>query len=66
MSYISLEQIAKGSKSYYKLVLMAAERANEILQGGNPLIETTSKKHTTIALNEVAAGKVRVSAETDG
>ena len=63
MSYVSLEQLSKGSSSYYKLVLLAADRANQILHGDHPLIETSSKKHTTIALSEIAAGKVRVTGE---
>lgn len=61
MAYIPLEDLAKSSDSdsYFKLVLMAAERANEILEGSNPLVKTDSKRHTTIALQEVLAGKVK-------
>ena len=61
MSYISLEELSKNCKSYYKLVLVAAERANELLEGERPLIETTSKKHTTIALDEVRKEKIKTN-----
>ena len=59
MPYIPLEQISQNADSYFKLVLSAAERANEILIGSKPLVETNSKKHTTIALREIGAGKVK-------
>lgn len=63
MSYISLEQLSKHCASYYKLVLVAAERANQILAGDKPLIHTTAKKHTVVALNEVLQEKVRLKGE---
>jgi DNA-directed RNA polymerase subunit omega len=59
MPYIPLESLAKNANSFYKLVLLAAERANQILNGSKPLIETDSQKHTTISLREICAGKVR-------
>ncbi|MFC1809231.1 DNA-directed RNA polymerase subunit omega [Candidatus Omnitrophota bacterium] len=59
MSYIPLEELSKNTNSFYKLVLMAAERANQILTGSKPLIETDDKKHTTIALKEICAEKVK-------
>ncbi|MBN1493271.1 MAG: DNA-directed RNA polymerase subunit omega [Candidatus Omnitrophica bacterium] len=65
MPYIPLEDLSKNANSFYKLVLMAAERANQILNGSKPVIDTISKKHTTIALREICAGKVSYK-ETDG
>lgn len=60
MSYIALEKLIKNPEtSVYKLTLVAAARANELSQNGQPLIKTNSKKVSTIALEEVAAGKVR-------
>lgn len=59
MSYVPLESLLKKSKpSLYKLVLTAASRANELAQGATPLIQTAKKKVSTIALEEIAAGKV--------
>lgn len=60
MAYISLEKMMQGNRtSLYKLVLTAAGRANELAQGAQPLIKTSAKKVSAIALEEIAAGKVR-------
>ena len=59
MAYVPLEKMIEKNKSLYKLTLMAAERANQLLDGSNPLVEKTiSKKETTIALQEIAESKV--------
>ena len=59
MSYVPLEKLVKGDKtSVFKLVLAAAARANELAQGAQPLIQSESKKVSTIALQEIAEGKV--------
>lgn len=60
MTYVSLEKsLKKADVSLYKTVLTAAARANELAQGAQPLVKTQSKKVSTIALEEIAAGKVR-------
>ncbi len=60
MAYIALEKlIKKPETSVYKLTLTAAARANELSQNGQPLVKTHSKKVSTIALEEIVAGKVR-------
>ncbi len=57
---ISLGQLIKTPEgSLYKTVLALAGRANELALGAQPLVKTTSKKVTSIALEEFAAGKVR-------
>ena len=57
---ISLGQLIKTPEgSLYKTVLALAGRANELALGAQPLVKTNSKKVTTIALEEFAAGKVR-------
>ena len=59
MAYVPLEKLLRGKDtSLYKLNLTAAARANELAQGAQPLIQTGSKKVSTIALEEIAAGKV--------
>ena len=45
-----------GSK--YSLVVLAAKRAKQIKSGAPPLIETSSRNPLTIALEEIAAGKI--------
>ncbi|HOW35334.1 MAG TPA: DNA-directed RNA polymerase subunit omega [Candidatus Omnitrophota bacterium] len=55
--------LPRAGWSIYKLVLLAAKRATEIADGQPPLIDLFlghNKKATTIALDEVAAGKVEL------
>ena len=59
MAYMPVEKIFKDSGSIYKLTLLAARRAVELNNGANKLIETTTSKFSTIALEEIAAGKVQ-------
>jgi DNA-directed RNA polymerase subunit K/omega len=58
MSYVSREKIFKGEKSIYKTTLIAALRAIELANGAPKLVDTDSKKFSTIALQEISAGKV--------
>lgn len=58
MAYMPLEKLIRKDTSLFKLILTAAARANELAQGAQPLIQTTSKKVSTIALEEIVAGKV--------
>lgn len=57
---IPLEELLKSADSHYKLVLLAAQRANELAKGTPPLILTKSKKVAVQALEEIAKGKVRL------
>lgn len=60
MPYIPLEKlIPQKNASIYKTVLTASSRANELAQGAQPLMASSSKKVSTIALEEVASNKVR-------
>jgi len=46
----------------YKLVIVAAKRAKEIVDGATPLVQTPHKKVTSIAIEEILQGKVRYQA----
>ena len=56
--------------SKYRMILMAAKRARQLQGGAKPLVHTTSRKFTRIALEELKAGVLKfeylhpVSAET--
>ena len=63
MAYVPLEKMIDKNPSLYKLVLLAAERANQLNQGSKPLIDSSSKKMSTIALREIYEGKVRIEKE---
>jgi len=54
----SLDSLVKKVDSKYTLVVLAAKRAREIMDGQPPLIECKSNKPVTIALEEVAQGKM--------
>lgn len=56
---VPLEGLLKNTKSHYKLVLAAAQRANELMKDGQALVVTKSKKPAAIALEEMAKGKVK-------
>ena len=59
MAHISLEQLLKKPEtSVFKITLTAAARANELAQGAQPFVKSQSKKVSTVALEEIAAGKV--------
>ncbi len=59
MSYMPREGIFKDGDSIYKVTLLAAKRAIELNSGAKKLIETDSKKFSTIALEEIIQGKVK-------
>ena len=60
MIYPSADTIEDKVKSRYSLVILAAKRAKQIKEGAPILIETASTNPLTIALEEIAAGKVTV------
>ena len=59
MAYMPVGKIFKDSDSIFKLTIIAARRAVELNNGANKLINTVTTKFSTIALEEIAAGKVR-------
>lgn len=42
----------------YLLVMMAANRAKELTKGAKPLVKSKHRQPTTVALEEIKAGKV--------
>ncbi len=61
MPYVALEKLLdKSNESIYKLVILASKRALEIAEGQPKLVEANSStKPSTIALQEIASGKVQ-------
>ncbi|OGX46387.1 MAG: DNA-directed RNA polymerase subunit omega [Omnitrophica WOR_2 bacterium RIFCSPLOWO2_12_FULL_51_8] len=61
MGYVAREKLLDQSgSSIYKLVILASKRALEIAEGQPKLVEMSqSVKPSTVALYEIAAGKVR-------
>ena len=54
----SFKELAERGDSRYTLVMLASKRARSITDGEKPLIETTSKKPVSIALEEIMANKL--------
>ncbi|SMC56050.1 DNA-directed RNA polymerase subunit omega [Sporomusa malonica] len=54
----SLDVLVQKVDSKYTLVVLAAKRAREIMDGQQPLAESKSNKPVTIALEEIAQGKI--------
>jgi len=63
--YPSADTIEDRVKSRYSLVVLSAKRAKQIKEGAPILIDTDSTNPLTIALEEIAAGKV-TAIEVDG
>jgi len=58
MIYPSADKLEEQIKSRYTLVILAAKRAKQLKEGAPKLIETNSTNPLTIALEEIAAGKL--------
>ena len=58
MPFPSLEKSLNKVSHRYLLVVLAAKRARQLNRGAAPQVETKHQKPTSIALEEVAEGKV--------
>ncbi|MDP2940467.1 MAG: DNA-directed RNA polymerase subunit omega [Candidatus Omnitrophota bacterium] len=67
MAYQPLERLLpQAGNSIYKLIIMSAQRSLELAEGMPKLIENpSSDKPTTIALEEVMKGKVKLVKEKE-
>ena len=59
MIYPSPDKIDKQVDSKYALVVLAAKRAKQLKEGSRPRLATDSTNPLTIALEEIAEGKVQ-------
>ncbi len=66
MIYPSIDELVKNADSKYTLVIAAAKRARQILDGSPILLETDSIKDVSIALEEIAAGKLEYRKTKEG
>ena len=66
MQYAIQDILDKSDNSVYKLVIMASKRALEIAEGQPRLVDRDANvKPSTIALAEIAAGKVQYKQSKD-
>ncbi len=61
-----LEALLDRVESKYALVIVAAKRARQLKEGALPLVDADSSNPVTIALEEIAAGKIRYEAPRAG
>ena len=54
----SLDHLMKKVDSKYTLVVLAAKRARQLMDGSKPLVEMKSSKKVTNALEEIAADQI--------
>lgn len=58
MIHPSLEVLVDKVDSKYTLVVLAAKRARELMNGEAATVDSRSNKRVTVALEEVAQGKI--------
>lgn len=58
MDYPVLEDLLDKVDCKYTLVVLAAKRARELQEGSTSLVNPKSSKIVTIALEEIAEGKI--------
>jgi DNA-directed RNA polymerase subunit omega len=55
----SLEELLAQIGNKYALVIIASKRARQVKEGMLPLVDIDSTNPVTIALEEIATGKIR-------
>lgn len=59
MVELDYEQLLKMADSKYTVVIAAAKRARQLMSGEKVLVRAKGKKPVTIALEELASGRLR-------
>lgn len=54
----SVNELLKKVENRYALIVMVAKRARQIANGAEPLTDVKEKSPVTLAVNEIAEGKV--------
>lgn len=60
MLYPRIDDLMEKADSKYSLVVLAAKRARDLLDGGKPQIDTHSNKYVGSALEEINAGIIKL------
>jgi DNA-directed RNA polymerase subunit omega len=66
MSFPSLEKSLEKVSNRYLLVVLAAKRSRQLNRGAAAQVESKQKKCTSVALEEVAHGKIGYRLKDDG
>jgi DNA-directed RNA polymerase omega subunit len=63
---VSMQALIEKTDNIYKLVRVAAMRAKELNMGGKSLLDKVgSKNYSTIALQEIIAGKIKIMEKSE-
>ena len=66
MSDITIEALEGKCVSMYKLVIAAARRASQVSKPeSRPLVATTHRKPTLVALEDIIQGKVIITSQAE-
>ncbi len=63
MARITIEDCTKQESNRFRLVLVAAIRAKQLMRGARALVKAEENKAIVVALREIAAGKVHKELE---
>jgi len=58
MARITIEDCMVKETSRFRLVLMSAIRAKQLMRGARPLVKAEENKSVVVALREVASGHI--------
>lgn len=64
MSYVKIQDLLAKTGGIYKLVVLASRRAVELNAGAPKLVESDSEKVSSIVLEEIAQGKVKIEEDS--
>ncbi len=65
MARITVEDCLEKVPNRFSLVLLAAQRARQLINGAQPLVKADKNKPLVIALREIAAGVVKPKTKED-
>ncbi|HEX9244840.1 MAG TPA: DNA-directed RNA polymerase subunit omega [bacterium] len=60
-----LESLLEKIENKYALVVCVAKRARVLKEGQLPMVDVASNNPVTVALEEIAAGKIRIDKPKD-
>jgi len=66
MAFPSLEEALNKVSNRYLLVVLSAKRARQINRGAAARVDSSHKKPTSVALQEIASAKVEYRVKEEG
>ena len=58
MARVTVEDALRKAINRFALVLLTSQRANQLIKGSHPLVDSRNNREIVTALREIAAGKV--------